>query len=58
MNRAVAIDAGDIGGPYHGSFVPSGTARRADARAARPDRHRASRSAGGTAPPASAVAST
>ena len=35
MNRAVAIDVGDIGGPNHGIFSPSGTPRSASASAVR-----------------------
>ncbi len=46
MNRAVTIEVGDIGGPNHGIFWPSGTARSAAPSAARPASQRAIRSAG------------
>nr|WP_233153448.1 hypothetical protein [Kineosporia sp. R_H_3] len=58
MRRAVAIEVAAIGGPNQGSRVPSGTARSAVSSAARPVRHRASRSVPGAAAPASASRST
>ena len=58
MKRAVAIEVGDIGGPYHGIFSPSGRPRSAAASAARLYRQRASRSAGSTWPPLRAAVST
>lgn len=58
MSRAEAMDAALIGGPNHGKRVPGGCARSAACSSARPERQRASNSAGGSAAPSSAPAST
>ena len=57
MIRAVAIDVGLIGGPYHGIFSPSGTAASSRARSARPSRQRCISSAGGICDHSSAPSS-
>jgi hypothetical protein len=58
INRAVAIDAALIGGPNHGSFLPSATRPSSSCRRARVSRQSASISAGGVVASCSAPAST
>jgi hypothetical protein len=58
MIRAVAIDAGLMGGPNHGIFSPSGTLRSAASSATRPSRQIARSSSGGSIAISSAPSST
>ena len=58
MNRAVAIDAGDIGGPNHGIRSPEGYSRRVCASSSRAAPHRASSAWGASRAISRAPAST
>ncbi len=58
MSRAVARAVALMGGPYQGTRVPGGSARRAAWRRARAARHRSRSASGGSAARASAPSST
>src|SRR5437764_389860 len=55
--RAVAIEAALIGGPYQGSFCPSGTASSAFASSSRPSRQSSRSFSGGLRAPSAAASS-